>query len=238
MIRLVCLGSGSSGNTYLLETDTECLVLDCGVNSKETKIALDFNVSKIVGYCLTHAHADHFAYAKDYDKLGIPSLKPFVDGKMSAKFGGFNIKAFDLTDMSGKFVHTNGDGTECPCYGFYITHKDLGSFVYATDCEYIKYRFPGVNHFLIEANYSDKYVEDTSVNRNHVYKGHMSIQTACGFIQANNSDSLKTIILGHLSTKNAEPMEFIEEMRKVADKPVIHVAHKGLIIDLGGNSYE
>lgn len=216
----------------MLDAGNECLILDCGVPSKEVKIALDFNVSKVVGCVVTHIHADHFAYAKDFDKLGIPSLKPFTDGKMSAKFGGFSIKAFDLTDMSGKFVHTNSDGSECPCYGFYIHHKDLGTLVYATDCEYIKYRFPNVNHFLIEANYSDKYIQDTSVNRNHVYKGHMSIQTACGFIDANNSDSLKTVLMGHLSTKNADAMEFIEEMKKVVNKPYIDVAHKGLILEL------
>lgn len=56
MMQLKVLGSGSSGNCYLLETDTECLVLDAGVNTKEVKIALDFDVRRIKGVLVTHSH--------------------------------------------------------------------------------------------------------------------------------------------------------------------------------------
>lgn len=55
-MRLYVQASGSSGNSYILENENEALILDCGVNYKATMKALDFNVSKIVGCCVTHSH--------------------------------------------------------------------------------------------------------------------------------------------------------------------------------------
>jgi len=52
----ICLGSGSSGNTYLINTKNETLVLDAGVPFKETKIVLDFNIRRISGVLVTHSH--------------------------------------------------------------------------------------------------------------------------------------------------------------------------------------
>lgn len=40
MTTLKCLGSGSSGNCYLLSTATETLILDCGIPIKEIKRGL------------------------------------------------------------------------------------------------------------------------------------------------------------------------------------------------------
>ena len=53
---LKCVASGSSGNTYLLMSDTEMLVLDAGIRFLEVKKAIDFKVSKIVGCIVSHEH--------------------------------------------------------------------------------------------------------------------------------------------------------------------------------------
>ncbi len=55
-MNLICLGSSSSGNCYLLENETECLILECGIKFAEIKKALDFNVSKIQGVVVSHQH--------------------------------------------------------------------------------------------------------------------------------------------------------------------------------------
>ena len=41
-MKLKCLGSGSSGNCYILESDTEALIIEAGLPLKEVKIALGF----------------------------------------------------------------------------------------------------------------------------------------------------------------------------------------------------
>ena len=47
---LKCIGSGSSGNCYLLISDNgETLILDCGLPIKEIKKGLDWNIKNVVG---------------------------------------------------------------------------------------------------------------------------------------------------------------------------------------------
>lgn len=55
-MRLTVLGSGSSGNCYLVECDNEILILDCGISLKEVKKTLNFDLSKIVGCVISHSH--------------------------------------------------------------------------------------------------------------------------------------------------------------------------------------
>lgn len=233
MLKLKCLGSGSSGNCYLLSTETETLILDCGIPVMEIKKGLNFDLSKVVGCVVTHSHKDHSLSAKDFENMGIPVFKPY-ENKEPINLNGWNgtIQAFDLTDKDGKFMHTNADGSECPCYGFLITHHELGRMLYITDTELVKWRFKDINHILISCNYQKKYIDDENLaKRNHVFRGHMELETVKEFIKANNSDSLQSIILCHLSNDNANPEECKAEVEKVAKCPV-YVARKGLEIEL------
>lgn len=232
-MKLICLGSGSSGNCYILDGGDEALIIEAGLPFMAVKKALDFNIRKIVGVVVSHEHKDHSKYAGEYEKAGIPVFKPYEKKEpMTFCSGcGFEIQAFDLTDKYGNFKHNNSDGSECPCYGFYIQHPESGVIVYITDTELIKWSFHGVNHFLVEANYSADLVDPDAVNRNHVLTGHMSLQTTLGFLQANNSPELRNTILCHLSEINADSKEFKRQAEKVVDCPV-WIARKGLVVPL------
>ena len=233
MIKLKCLGSGSSGNCYLLSTETETLILDCGIPIMGIKKGLNFDLSKVVGCVVTHSHKDHSLSVKDFENMGIPVFKPY-ENKKPINLNGWNgtIQAFDLTDKDGKFMHTNADGSECPCYGFLITHHELGRMLYITDTELVKWRFKDINHILISCNYQKKYIDEENLaKRNHVFRGHMELETVKEFIKANNSESLQNIILCHLSQDNSNPEECKAEVEKVAKCPV-YVARKGLELEL------
>ena len=56
MSRLITVGSGSSGNSYILECENETLLLELGVGWNEIKKALNFDLSKVVGVCVSHSH--------------------------------------------------------------------------------------------------------------------------------------------------------------------------------------
>ena len=199
----------------------------------EIKKGLNFDLSKVVGCVVTHSHKDHSLSVKDFKNMGIPVFKPY-ENKEPISLNGWNgtIQAFDLTDKDGKFMHTNADGSECPCYGFLITHPDLGRMLYITDTELVKWRFKDINHILISCNYQRKYIDDENIaKRNHVFRGHMELETVKEFIKANNSDSLQNIILCHLSNDNSNPEECKAEVEKVAKCPV-YVARKGLEVEL------
>lgn len=53
-MKLKIIGSGSSGNCYILESDTEALIIEAGLPFLEVKKALNFNVRKIVGVVASH----------------------------------------------------------------------------------------------------------------------------------------------------------------------------------------
>lgn len=241
---LNCLGSGSSGNCYLLSTETETLVLDCGLPIREIKKGLDWDISKVVGVLCSHVHTDHSKAVKDFENMGIPVFKPYIgkwkmaemDRHYPTYYGkrtrDFKVFEFDMTDKNNRFMHTNNDGSECPCYGFLIEHEDMGKMLYITDTELVKWRFSGINHILISCNYQKKYISD-SAKRTHVLRGHMELETVKDFIRENKSNALRTVILCHLSSDSANPEECLSEVQKVAGEGVKCVcASEGETVEL------
>jgi phosphoribosyl 1,2-cyclic phosphodiesterase len=229
MIQLKCLASGSSGNCYLLQADNgETLVLDCGIGIKEIKKGLNWNVKDVVGAICTHSHQDHSLSVYPLRRMGIPVYAPYISQKPTViGSGAFRIQSFDLTTVDGRWTHTNADGTECPCYGFLITHKEMGKLLYITDTELIKWRFKGINHILLGVNYDKDLVDTDNPKANHVFRGHLSIDTACDFVKANDSDSLQNVIMCHLSSENADKDSFIKKMKNAVNGANVDVAEQG-----------
>lgn len=229
-MKLKCLSSGSSGNCYLLTADnSETLLLDAGLPIMDIKRGLNWNIKCVVGAVVSHPHKDHSLSVSDLEHMGIPVFKPYESLEpMEIGFTGGKIMAFDLTTLDGKWTHTNADGSECPCYGFLITHPEMGKLLYITDTEFCKWRFADVNHILISCNYQKKYIDDENVaKRNHVFRGHMEIETVKDFVIANKTDSLQNVILCHLSRDNAVPSECVAEVKKIAPLANVDVAQGG-----------
>lgn len=223
---LKVLGSSSSGNCYILESDTEALIIEAGLPFMEVKKAINFNVRKIVGVICSHRHLDHSKYIAEYENAGIRVWKPYFDNdagyEIETKYFGkkFTVRDFDL-------VH------DVDCLGFHIQHQDIGSLVYATDTEYIKYRFKNLNHILVEANYSDDLINNEAVNREHVLRGHMSLQTALDFISTNDNPALRNVVLLHLSDKNSDSEQFLQKTKETVKYGAdCYIAEKGLEVDL------
>ncbi|WP_443724859.1 MBL fold metallo-hydrolase [Pseudoruminococcus massiliensis] len=234
-MKLKCLGSSSAGNCYLLTSNSgETLILDCGIPIKEIKKGLDWNIRNVVGCIVSHAHSDHSKSVEDFEAMGIQILAPYLgDSCKPINMGGFTVKPFDLTTIDGSWTHTNADGTPCPIYGFLITHKEMGRMLYITDCELIKWKFRDINYILLGVNYDKDLIDrDNTGKANHVFRGHLSIDTACDFVKANYSDNLQNVIMCHLSAENADSDSFIEKMKKVAGNANVDVAAAGKSWDL------
>ena len=229
-MHLKCLGSSSAGNCYLLTSNSgETLILDCGIPIKEIKKGLNWNVKDVVGVLCTHKHLDHSKSVEDFEAMGIPILVPYLgDSCKSMNMGGFTVKPFDLTTIDGSWTHTDANGEPCPIYGFLITHKEMGRMLYITDTNLIKWRFKSINHILLGVNYDKDLIDnEDSAKVNHVYRGHMSIDTACNFVKSNSSNDLQNVIMCHLSKNNADKDLFIEKMQKTVPNVNVEVADPG-----------
>ena len=236
-MKLKVLGSGSSGNCYILENDEEALIIEAGLPFMEVKKALNFNVMKIVGVLASHIHGDHAKYIGEYEKAGILAWKPYdTDFYKSCdmkKYGTFEVRTFPNQDKDRRWLHNNSDGSECPCYGFHITHSEMGSLVYTTDTEYVRWRFKGVNHILCEANYDMQFVDRDEPNYEHRLRGHMSLDTALKFISTNDNPALRNVVLIHLSDKSGDPVLFKQKTEETIKYGAnVYIAEKGLEVDM------
>lgn len=227
-MQLHCIATGSTGNCYTLTSNSgETLILDCGIPIKEIKKGLNWNIRNVVGCIVSHAHSDHSKSVKDFEAMGIPVFAPYISLEPMVIGMEFKIQAFDLTTVDGRWTHTNADGSECPCYGFLITHPEMGKMLYITDTELIKWRFKDINHILLGVNYDKDLIDrDNTGKANHVFRGHLPIDTACDFVKANYSDNLQNVIMCHLSSENADSDSFIEKMKKVACGANVDVAER------------
>lgn len=234
-MRLHCIATGSTGNCYTLTSDSgETLILDCGIPIKEIKKGLDWNIKGIVGVLCTHKHLDHSKSVLELCKAGFHTVVPYlISSGKSETFGcrmkksNFKIDTFALTTIDGNWTHTDANGEPCPIFGFLITHPEMGKMLYITDCELIKWKFKGINHILLGVNYDKDLVDTDNPKANHVFRGHLSIDTACDFVKANDSDSLQNVIMCHLSSENADKDSFIAKMKNAVNGANVDIAEQG-----------
>ena len=101
-----------------------------------------------------------------------------------------------------------------------------------TDTEVCKWRFKNVNHILLGVNYDPELLSGDDAKKNHVVRGHMSIDTACDFVKVNASEQLQNIIMCHLSSENADKNLFIKKMKEVARNANVDVVEPNKEWDL------
>lgn len=218
-----CLGSGSKGNGWIIDDGREVLIVDCGVPVKEMKIAIDFEISRVVGCIVSHCHKDHAGYISQYEGCGLKVYKPYETVDRVIRFGSFLIQSFPL-------VH------DVPCFGFLISNYRIGRILYATDTEYIRYRFKNLNYVIVEANYANELLDDDlddTTKRTHVLRGHMELQTTLRFLRQNANEFTKMVVLSHLSNENANRDMFLgeaEEKLYPLGVSGIAIAWKGMVI--------
>lgn len=219
-MKLKVVGTGSSGNCYLLyDDDGNVLVLDCGITMDRVKKALDFNISAIKGVFVSHEHSDHNKYLNDFKLMGCDVFAPYeeIGKKASRYFKPWYMQCFKLPHG------------ETSSYGVLIEHDSGEKILYLTDLEYCPFNFTrqAVNHILIECNYQSEYVDLDAANKEHKLRGHCSLPTAVEFVKHNVTPALESITLIHASVRTTNRNECIWEMRKAADKCNVFFARNG-----------
>lgn len=241
-MKLSILGSGSSGNGYILQDNDEALIIECGIPYNTAVHFLDNNLKKVVGCLVTHSHGDHAKYISQY-------IKPFniyaTAGTLKEKsISGYhaNIVSYGQQFTLGNFLilpfKTIHD-TEEPC-GFLIQHKAFGNLLFATDTRKMLYKFNDLhlNHILIECNHAvDKVSQNVKTGilpvsvGQRVVDNHMNIDRCIEFLKSCNLSSTQNIVLLHLSQNNSDPQAFKQEVVSATGRAV-YVAQKGLELQL------
>src|SRR5690625_1443637 len=233
MIEIKTLASGSTGNAYHVDDGHTQLLLECGISFKEIRKELNFNTSNLAGCLITHEHKDHSKGLNDVLKAGINTymskgtqealstyhhrIKP-VEAKKQFTVGTWTILPFDVEhDVSEP-------------YGFLLANKSGEKLLFATDTFYIRYKFKGLTHLLIECNHSMEILnENIASGRVHkgmkgrLIKSHFSLENVKEFLESNDLSRVQEIHLLHLSDTNRDEELFKREIQELTGK-VVYVA--------------
>jgi phosphoribosyl 1,2-cyclic phosphodiesterase len=233
-MRLKVIGSNSAGNAYLLQSEQDTLLIECGVHISKIKKALGFKVNN-VNAIVSHSHGDHASSIKEVLNAGIPvyASKETLEAKnvlhhhrskelvagVSCQVGSFRIKPFEVNHD----VH---------CLGFIIMHKECGLVLFLTDTYYCDYVFPGLNNIIVECNHDQELLYNNSPKFLHdrVIQSHMNLTTCKELLKANDLSAVNNIVLIHLSDSNSDEARFKKEIIELTGKTV-SIAEAGLEID-------
>lgn len=238
---LKVLGSSSKGNCYILESESEALLIECGVKLDNVKQSLNFQLRKVVGCLLTHEHGDHAKYLSEFMKAGInvfaskgthdacgatDNHRAYTTGNgANFSIGGFRIMPFDVK-------HDAADPL-----GFLINHPETGNVLFLTDTFYVPYKFKNLHNIIVEANYSKEIIDKKRSQgylpqflNDRIIKSHMSLETCKELLQANDLTQVNNIVLIHLSDGNSDALHFQTEIKNLTGKTV-HVADAGVVIE-------
>lgn len=231
MITVKVIASSSAGNAYLVSDGQTALLLEAGIKFADLRKAMDHRVSSQVSGCLiSHEHGDHSKAVKDVMKAG-------VDCYMSAgtaealRLGGHRLNII----QAGKQV-TIGTWTVMPFETVHDSREPLGfllasggeKLLFATDTAYIKHRFNGLTHIMVEVNYKMDIARERvargelprSVKR-RLIRSHFEIDNVLAFLAANDLSKVCGIWLLHLSDGNSDEKLFLEKVQAATGKPVL-----------------
>ena len=268
-MQLLILGSGSTGNGYLLRSSSgEILIIETGISLRKLKESLsyDFDPELIRGALISHSHKDHSGRTGEYLAQGIrcytseEAAQEILGGSKSkgdiqylpqAGSDRLAYRHHNLIPVAAKYTHYLGGYSFMPFplehdvmnYGYLIRHDECGQIVFITDSLFSRYKFKGLNHMIVEANYSEEILDKNLSSgktipkvRNRVISSHMSLETCMEFIKDNDLRAVRTIILIHLSSSNSDAARFRDEIQHRTGKKTF-VAEAGMKIDLNVNPF-
>lgn len=228
MLKFISFGSGSSGNCYLLYTESDGLLIDAGVGVRTLKRFLKdrgLSFSNIHNILITHDHADHIksvgSLSRDYGlpvfathrvhagiernycvrhKITSDCVKVIEKGT-PFRLGDFEIYPFEVP-------HDSSDNVGYQIrYGHtvFCVMTDIG---HVTDV--MKGMIASAHYLIIEANHDremlmegpyPQYLKERVVGP----VGHLCNEDCAKAIAENVTERLKHIWLCHLSQENNHP---------------------------------
>ena len=225
MFKYCSLYSGSSGNSFFVQSDTTNIIIDAGVSLKKITTALEeinVDVKNINAILVTHDHIDHTkslatlsnkynipVYATKKTWKAIPNIEVKIPNN-NKKF--FNIsEIFEIGDIKILPFHIPHDAAD-PCgFNLYNSNKKISI---ATDIGYVSEEL--LNHLknssciLLESNYDPEVLKCSSYpyilkQRILSNSGHLSNASAGKTLSSLYDFGLKNALLVHLSKENNFP---------------------------------
>lgn len=233
MIEIKALSSSSKGNCYLVSDGSTSLLLECGIRYRDIQKGVNFKLSEISGCLITHEHGDHSKALNDILKSGIDCYMS------SGTADSIGIKHHRIKRVNAREQFQIGTWLILPFevehdvsepFGFLLANQEGEKLLFATDTYYIRYRFKGLTHIMVECNYSIDILDANiasgivpPIMKSRLLRSHFSLEHLKSFLKANDLSSVHEIWLLHLSDKNSDQELFKKEIQELTGR-VVYIA--------------
>lgn len=238
--KLTVCGSSSHGNSYILDTGDEILLIEAGVDKSIILQALNYDLTRVTACIATHYHSDHLKRQtlKWLRQSGIPVYssvsvaEKYPKVKVLEPMKKYRIGSFTILPLSVP----HGD---CPNLAYHITLPNGETCLFCTDCEGFPYTLKNINHIFIEANWSEDVIINKFANNeqsNSSYNTHLSLNRCIDVLKRLYSSALSTVVLLHLSDNNSDENAF---KKAIFEQCGIRceIAEKGKVFELSSDSF-
>lgn len=212
MIDIQTIATGSKGNCYRVSDGSTALMLEAGISFKAIQQGLGFKTSEIDGVLISHEHQDHckgvdgclkrgmtiYMSQGTKDGMGLDNAQiRIIKSKEQFRIGTWTVLPFDVQHDVNEPL------------GFLLQSDNGDKLLFATDTYYIKYKFTGLTHLMIECNYDQQTLDSNLASGLHpaqyrrVMKSHFSLENLLEFFKANDMSKVEEIHLLHLSDSNS-----------------------------------
>lgn len=236
-MKIHCIGSSSSGNCYVIESNGEKLIVELGCNFKDVLNELDYDLSSVAGCLVSHCHSDHAAYipkAFGY-QLEIYGNKDVVD-----KYPYVHLLTHKYRYSIGKFkVQCLKVPHNSLCYSFIIKCPSGEKILFATDLSKFNYKVSGCDVIMMEANYDEDIIYE-ALARGEVVRSqsenHLEINDCLEALERCSCKKTQLIILLHMSDGFSDEIRFQKLAHELTGKRV-GLAHKGMIYEINESDF-
>ncbi|MEK4425904.1 MBL fold metallo-hydrolase [Solibacillus sp. FSL K6-1523] len=230
MIEIKTIATGSKGNCYHISDGSTALLLEAGISFKQIQQGVNFETSNIAGVLISHEHMDHckgvegclkrgmkiYMSQGTKDGMGLTDVQiRVVKSKKQFLIGTWTILPFDVQHDVNEPL------------GFLLQSDNGDKLLFATDTYYVKYRFTGLTHILIECNYDQQTLDENAESgrihpsmRRRVMKSHFSLENLLNFFAANDLSKVQEIHLLHLSDNNSNVERIFKAVARATGKMI------------------
>ncbi len=230
MITINPVASSSLANAYLIDDGNSPLIIEAGVQFKKLRQATGFKLSAYAGALISHAHSDHSRAVPGLIKAGVDCYMSAGTANTIGVTGEHRVRIIDPLKqfMLGSWTVLPFP-TEHDCEGSlgFLLASGSDKLLFATDTAYLRFRFSGVTHLMIECNYVRDVLTknvgagEVSIERkNRIARSHFGLHNLLDMLRANDCSKLQECWLIHLSRENSHEEQMKRAVAEVIGKPV------------------
>lgn len=224
-MKVFVIHTGSKGNCYeIIDRNGTVLMIDCGVpfaHIAESNLRKRIKTSNTVACLVSHEHTDHYKFADELKKHGIPvhlGKELFEkNGKTPVRFGNFTV--FPL-----KLRHN------VECFGFVVVCEGKTIF-YASDTTALpNLSTAKIDMLMVECNYNEEALFDR-LNYGEIdnkgYLEHLSLEYLDWWL-TNKISKPKSVLVIHKSNSGSANYDYVLKTLKNNTESAILAENGGI----------